>query len=246
VPPLPASVERLKARHFDENDHPYQHLERAIDRVLRPEDTVVEAGCGRTAPLLRRLQGRARRLIGIDLVEFALEEDLAGVELVRGSIDDTGLPSGSVDLVLSRALMEHLEHPRRAFAEIQRILRPGGRYLFLVPNLGDYGTLAALAIPNSLHPRIVRAVEGRDLEDTFPAYFRCSTRGSIRNLCDSTGLELLSCEYLGQYPAYLQFNGALFWLGTMYEKLISRFHALRFLRGWLLVEVRKPADPLAS
>jgi SAM-dependent methyltransferase len=240
VTPLPPRVERLKARHFDENDHPYQHLERAVERVLRAEDTIVEAGCGRTAPLLRRLQGRARRLIGIDLEEFTLDEDLEGVELVRGSIDDTGLPAGSVDLALSRALMEHLEHPRPAFAEIQRILRPGGRYIFLVPNLGDYGSIAAWLIPNSLHPGVVRAVEGRDVKDTFPAYFRCSTRGSIQNLCDSTGLELVSCDYLGQYPAYLQFNSVLFWLGTMYEKLISRFDALRYLRGWLLVEVRKP------
>lgn len=240
MPPLPASVERLKARHFDENDHPYQHLERAIERVLEAGDTVVEAGCGRTAPLLRKLQGRARRLVGIDPVQFRLDDDLEGVELVQGSIDDTGLESGSVDLVLSRALMEHLENPRRAFAEIQRVLRPGGRYVFLVPNLGDYGTIAAWLIPNRLHPSVVKAVEGRALEDTFPAYFRCSTRGSIQNLCDSTGLELVSCGYLGQYPAYLQFNGLLFWLGTWYEKLISRFHALRFLRGWLLVEVRKP------
>jgi len=233
-------TDRLKPRYFDEQDHPYQHLEREIARYLRPHFTLLEAGCGRQAEVLAKFRGRARRLIGVDPVEFTLDQGLDEIELQRGDIANTGLASGSVDLVISRALMEHLPSPRPAFAEIQRVLKPGGHYVYLVPNLGDYGSLAALFTPNGLHPAIVKFVEGRELHDTFPAYFRCSTKGSIQKFCDSTGLELVKCEYLGQYPAYFQFNAFLFWLATGYEKLISRFEALRFLRGWLLVVVRKP------
>ena len=236
-------TERLKAKYFDEDDHPYRHLERAIAALLEPGHVVLEAGCGRRAEVLRGLEGRAERLIGVDLVEFeGVGEGVGGVgvELVHADIADTGLPSRSVDLVLSRALMEHLAAPRPAYAEIHRILRPGGHYVHLVPNLWDYGSIAAKLIPNRLHPKIVSWIEGRAVTDTFPAYFRCSTRGAIQSLCDSTGLELVSCEYIGQYPAYFQFNGVLFGLATGYEKLISRFDALRFLRGWLLVVVKKP------
>jgi len=39
---------------------------------------------------------------------------------------------------------------------------------------------------------------------------------------------------------YLMFNGFLYLLGSCYEKLIGQFHALRFLRGWIMVELRKP------
>jgi len=232
-------TERIKARYFDEEDHPYRHLERAIEARLRPGFTVLEAGCGRRAEVLSKFRGRAARLIGVDPVEFQLEEGLEDIELVRGDIANTSLPSNSVDLCISRALMEHLPEPRAAFAEIHRVLKPGGHYVYLVPNLGDYGSLVALFTPNGLHPRIVKLVEGRDVQDTFPAYFRCSTRGSIQKYADSTGLELVSCEYLGQYPAYLQFNSYLFQLATYYEKLISKVDALRFLRGWLLVDLRK-------
>ena len=236
----PTRVERIKARYFDEDDHPYRHLEREIEAHLEPEFTVLEAGCGRHAVVLSKLRGRAQRLIGVDPVEFELAEGLDGIELQRGGIAETGLPSSSVDLVISRALMEHLPNPRAAFAEIHRVLKPGGRYVYLVPNLGDYGSLVALFTPNKLHPAIVKFVEGRDVADTFPAYFRCSTKGSIQKFCDSTGLVVEKCEYLGQYPAYFQFNSLLFWMATGYEKLISRVDALRFLRGWLLVVVRKP------
>jgi SAM-dependent methyltransferase len=233
-------TERIKQRYFDDDDHPYCHLEREIDSYLRPEFTVLEAGCGRNAEVLAKYRGKAKRLIGVDPVEFTLAEGLDEIELQRGDISETGLPSNSVDLVISRALMEHIQKPRPAFAEIQRVLKPGGHYVYLVPNLGDYGSLVALATPNSLHPAIVKFVEGRDLHDTFPAFFRCSTKGSIQNFCDSTGLELVKCDYLGQYPAYFQFNSFLFWLATGYEKLISKVDALKVLRGWLLVVIRKP------
>jgi len=240
VSEAPSRVERIKARYFDEDDHPYRHLEREIDRFLEPHHTVLEAGCGRHAVVLSKLRGRAERLIGVDPVEFELAQGLEEIELQRGSIAETGLPSNSVDLVISRALMEHLPEPRPAFQEIHRVLKPGGRYVYLVPNLGDYGSLVALLTPNKLHPAIVRFVEGRDVADTFPAYFRCSTRGSTQKFCDSTGLELERCEYLGQYPAYFQFNSLLFLLATGYEKLISSVDALKLLRGWLLVVVKKP------
>ena len=36
------------------------------------------------------------------------------------------------------------------------------------------------------------------------------------------------------------FNGALFFIGTGFEKLIARIDALRILRGWILVTLRKP------
>ena len=59
-------------------------------------------------------------------------------------------------------------------------------------------------------------------------------------LAAGAGLRVESFEYLSQYPNYLMFNGLLFAIGTAYEKLISRFDSLCFLRGWILVTLRKP------
>lgn len=235
----PNLTERLKARYFDEDDHPYRHLERTIEAHLCPEDVLLEAGCGRRAEVLRKFQGKARRLIGVDPVAFEPDPELAELELVQGDIANTGLPTASVDIAISRALMEHLSDPRSAMAEIHRVLKPGGHYISLLPNLGDYGSVVAKMVPNRFHPRIVKLVEGRDIQDTFPAYFRCNTKGSLQKWCESTGLELEECLYLGQYPAYFTFNPVLFYFATGYEKLISSTEKLRFLRGWLLVVIRK-------
>ncbi len=43
------------------------------------------------------------------------------------------LADGSVDLVLSSDVFEHIPEPYEAHAEVYRILKPGGRHVFTVP-----------------------------------------------------------------------------------------------------------------
>jgi SAM-dependent methyltransferase len=49
--------------------------------------------------------------------------------------------SGSQDVVVTEDVLEHVRHPDRAFAEIARVLRPGGVHLFTVPLYLDRATL---------------------------------------------------------------------------------------------------------
>jgi hypothetical protein len=74
----------------------------------------------------------------------------------------------------------------------------------------------------------------------FPVRYRTNTRRAVARLAAESGLEIEDFRYLGQYPNYLMFNAALFLLGTAYDKLVSRFDLLRFLRGWILVTLRRP------
>lgn len=239
-PPRTTLTERLRERWFGDDEHPYTTYERRVRSLLRPEHTLLEAGCGYGAEMLRRMEGLAARRIGLDLVEFRSGADAGGIELVRTDLARSGLADASVDLVISRAVLEHLARPLEDFREVARILRPGGHFVFLTANLGDYASWISLAVPNRLHPLIVRLTEGRDEADTFPAYYRCNSRRALQRLGRASGLELASLEYLGQYPAYFMFNPVLFTLASGYEKLVSRFEALRFLRGWLLGVLRKP------
>lgn len=232
------SVATLMQRHFPPQEHPYRIYDARIDELVTPGTTVLDIGCGRRAPTLRRLLGRGARLIGVDMVEF--EAAAEGLELYRQDLCAmTRIPSESVDLVICRSVMEHVRDAGGAFAEIARVLRPGGRFLFLTANLFDYAALIAALVPNRLHPWIVRVTEGRKEVDTFPTAYRCNTRRRIGRLAAAHGFVIERFEYLGQYPSYLQFNRVLFWLGVRYELFIRRFPRLAFLKGWILAELRK-------
>jgi SAM-dependent methyltransferase len=242
-------AERLLHRYYRDKPHPYRLFEQQVEGLIRGGGVKVllDAGCGRTVPVLRKFLGKADRLVGVELVDFTDVPE--GIEVHNSDLAHLPLDDGSVDLIMSRSVFEHLTDPAAVYAEFARVLGPGGRVVFLTANMWDYGTMAARLIPNRFHARIVKAVEGREEEDTFPTAFKTNTRRDVDALAAGSGFSVQQYDYLSQYPNYLMFNGALFLLGTAYEKLISRFEALRYLRGWILVTLVKqgvPASRVAS
>jgi SAM-dependent methyltransferase len=230
-------AQRFKDRYFRE-EHPYRTLEQEVERHLRPEHTLLDAGCGRTAPVLMKFKDRARRLIGVDVVDFS--PLAANVELLKNDLGHMSIESDSVNIVMARSVMEHVTDPAKVYAEIYRVLKPNGYFIFLTANLWDYASLIAKLVPNRFHPFIVAKTEGRHEQDVFPVAYRTNTRRAVERLSCVSGFELVMFRYLGQYPSYFMFNGLLFLLATGYEKLISRITALNCLQGWILVTLRKP------
>jgi len=48
-------------------------------------------------------------------------------------LEKTSFTDDSLDLIITQDVFEHIKNPERAFGEIFRILRPGGRHIFTVP-----------------------------------------------------------------------------------------------------------------
>ena len=230
---------RLRDHFYDNDAHPYRIFDKRVGALLGNGDgTLLDAGCGRTLPVLRRFVGKAKRLIGVELVEFT--DVPAGMETYNADLAHIPLPDASVDVIMSRSVFEHLTDPESVYREFARVLKPGGRIIFLTANLYDYGTFVARLVPNRLHSKVVKVVEGRAEEDTFPTAYKTNTRADVERLASGVGMKVQSFEYLSQYPNYLMFSGVVFLLGMCYEKVIARFHVLRFLRGWILVTLQKP------
>ena len=98
---------------------------------------VVELGCG-TAYFSAWLAKRGARPIGVDITPAQLETArlqmaLTGIEfpLIEADAAVTGLPDASADLVLSEYGASIWVDPYRWIPEAARLLRPGGRLVFL-------------------------------------------------------------------------------------------------------------------
>jgi len=219
--------------------HPYRTYEQAILDYIGPGSVVLDVGCGRTAPVLQKLVGYGKYLIGIDVCELHKAEENDSLSLIKSDLQTISLRDNSVDVVISRSVIEHVENPEKAYREIHRILKPGGHLICLTPNDYDYASLIAKLIPNRFHSRIVRLTEGRNEDDTFPTYYRSNTGRDIKKLAKITGFQVTRIDYLGQYPSYFMFNPILFVLGTVYDKILCKFDILKYLRGWILVVLKK-------
>ena len=121
---------------------------------------VLDAGCGGGGMPLS-LAEHARFVVGIDPIDRFSQ---AGVVLARergldnlrfAQADGLALPftSGSFDLVLSHAVIEHVPDATRYLSECRRVLAAGGRcYLSTAPYLSFAGAhLPRLRIPVPLH-----------------------------------------------------------------------------------------------
>jgi arsenite methyltransferase len=105
--------------------------------VLRAGDVVLDvgSGSGTDALLAARAVGPSGRVIALDLTAAMLAKlerslAVAGVENVRwleGNAERLPLGDASVDAVTSNGVFNLVPDKRAAFAELHRVLKPGGR-----------------------------------------------------------------------------------------------------------------------
>lgn len=110
---------------------------RAAD--LRPGEIVIDLGCGGgiDALLAAYAVGPPGKAIGLDVLPEMLEvaaqnageAGITNVEWLQGDLEAIPLPDESVDVALSNGVVNLSPRKSRVFAEIFRILRPGGRFV---------------------------------------------------------------------------------------------------------------------
>lgn len=121
---------------------------------LRARDTLVDIGCGMAGPALWVARQTGTYLTGIDGAPAAVENatrraaeiGLADrARFVVGSFAATGLDAESADGVISEDALQYAPDKQAAIAEVARILRPGGRFVFTAYEL-DAGRSANLPV----------------------------------------------------------------------------------------------------
>jgi SAM-dependent methyltransferase len=94
------------------------------------------AGFGFAVPVLRPYLESARRVVALMPGEQGVMAWPAGMDNVSVLADETGwpLPTGMVDKLVVMHGLETSDHPAALLEECARVLGPGGRALFVVPN----------------------------------------------------------------------------------------------------------------
>ena len=134
-----------------------------LDRVgLRPGDSVIDIGCGPRGviDLLAERVSPGGWVVGLDAdpahvamaSEWVASLGLSDAEVVCGDARDTGLESGSFDLVHARTLLITVPQPAEVLEEMVRLSRPGGWVAGLEPD-------TEAAICYSPHPAFDRLCE---------------------------------------------------------------------------------------
>jgi len=104
---------------------------------LLPGETVLDLGSGGGIDVIlsARRVGPTGHAYGVDMTDEmlelarrnAVEAGVDNVSFLKGDIEDIPLPDGSVDVIISNCVINLSVDKPAVFAEMYRVLRPGGR-----------------------------------------------------------------------------------------------------------------------
>jgi SAM-dependent methyltransferase len=163
--------DRELVRKLPNLEHGYWYVQaRSMHQLLttvpfQPGQSIVDVGSN-TCWAANHFAERGLRSIALDIAtvelqglytaDYFIDDGHVFFERVLGSMDSMPLASGSVDYVYCCQVLHHNdpEGLRRTFAEIFRVLRPGGRLLMVNE------TLKTLRDPHGVHDEAVEEYEG--------------------------------------------------------------------------------------
>lgn len=148
--------------------------------VIRPGDRVLDigAGSGTDTLIASRAVTPRGRVFALDMTPAMLAKlrnnvalaDAANVEVIEGNAELIPLPDDSVDVVTSNGVLNLVPDKPKAFAEISRVLRPGGRV-----QIADIVVGQPIGENARRDPKLwAECVVGASLEDDYVQLFRSS------------------------------------------------------------------------
>jgi len=234
--PVPA----ILAYFYPDDPRGLKRWEDMVRRHLRPNSAVLDAGCGRGRDEFD-LQGACAMSVGLD-PSPEIQHNPWVRHRLRGDLHFLPFSDGSFDVVIASNVLEHLGQPGKVFAEVSRVLREGGKFIFVTPNKTHYSSLIARSTPLWFH-RWANARIGIAEEDVFPKFYRANTRAKLQSLANSAQLKLEQWDLFECCPGNLAIVWPAFLLGCIYGWIIQRFRMLAGLRAQIRAVFVKAPGP---
>lgn len=169
---------------------------------------MLEAGCGSTSHLDL---GRAAYVVGLDISPSQLARNVIVTERIVGDLQRHPLPPASFDIAVCWDVLEHLDDPPEAIANMARALRPGGLLVLAVPNVWSLKGMVTKLTPFWVHVAFYRYALGDRRASAggggqFPTRLRLSVAPArLRALGAALGLHVrFELTYEGPVQAELR------------------------------------------
>jgi SAM-dependent methyltransferase len=214
--------------------------------AIPPNARILEVGAGPTNPTSSFLASLGE-LHGVDI-----DGEVTGnVHLVStGVIEHDRYPFADAhfDVVVSNYVVEHVADPAAHLAEIRRVLKPGGRYVFRTPNLFHYVALISRALSHRAHKLLANRMRDlpTDSHDPYPTVYAMNTPERVDYFGRMNGFVVERMEMVEKEPSYGKYARPMFVAFMAYERLVNATNVLAPLRANMFVVLRAPTATSSS
>lgn len=190
----------------------------------RPGITILDVGGGGSPTLHPGARPARSTYIGLDPNADDLATGDYDLRLPAGASDLQPELLGSVDLILSWNVLEHVPDLPNAVARFRSYLKPGGVLLARFAGRWAFFAVASRAMPHALRVRLLARLIGASPDDHFPTHYdHCTAQALHRMLADWSEHEIIS-HY--RAAGYLAFSRSLQRMYLAYETVAVRYPAL--------------------
>jgi SAM-dependent methyltransferase len=183
-----------------------------VRSLVQRDSLVVDFGAGRGAwfedddceyrKRLRLLRGDVARVVGCDVDPSVFDNRSIDEACVFENGKPLPFKTGSIDLILSDYVLEHIADPTWLAEEVTRCLKPGGWVCARTPTKWNYVSLVARLVPNAKHTQVLRLVQpNRKEADVFPTAYLLNTRSAVIKAFGRSRYEDFTYTYTGE-PQY--------------------------------------------
>jgi SAM-dependent methyltransferase len=210
--------------------------ERILD-YLQSDSVVLDLGAGAGIVSQMNFRGLPMQMCGVDLDPRVVDNPMLDEGRVASA---TGIPyeDNRFDVVFSDNVLEHLEEPLQVFREVNRVLKPGGVFLFKTPNKYHYMPVIARLTPHVFHQYINR-LRGRAEVDTFPTRYRANSRDDVIQLATAADMLVEQIELIEGRPEYMRMTWLSYLAGMAYERMVNASELFAMFRILLVGILRK-------
>ena len=192
----------------------------ALLRALPDESQVLDLGGGRRFIYGKSVNPKGRlHITAVDIspAELALNSDVS--ETFVADVSETlPLPDSSVDLILSRALLEHVDGVPSAIANMARVLKAGGVALHMVPCRYSLFGMAARILPFGPLLRLTHLIMPQTRGHVeFPVVYDHCWPQALEQEFLRNGFSEVRCEITWACPGYFEAVFPLFLIHALWE-----------------------------
>jgi len=202
---------------------------------------VVDVGGGKGCCFAHTIDpGVGAHLVCVDVSESEMRHNSDVHEKrVADIMRELPFQDDSVDLIVSRSVLEHLESQESFFRESYRILKPGGKCIHFFPSKFAPFALINQALPGAVARRLVQGLydESKGILG-FPAHYHGTYRSAFDRILAEEGFTIERVRVCYYQSGYFSFFVPLFLLSAVYELLI-RSMGLENLGAYLIVHASK-------
>lgn len=209
-------------------------------KYIKSEYIILDLGSGPPNSTSKSLSMNCKELHGIDIDTNVLENQYLSKAFLY---DGFQLPfkDNSYDVVCSNYVNEHLENPQQTVAEVYRVLKPGGKYIFRTPNIYHYVSLVSKLTPFFIHKVLSSSLRNKvdSSKKIHKTFYRFNSKKVCYRLLNSSGFDILEFRLIEKEPSYSMNLKVLFYLFMFYERVVNFANLFQNLRANILCVAQK-------